>query len=190
MIDLGAAAAGLTGAWRLARLDRGGMRYFDATEEGFWRSFQAALIAAPLYAALVLLRPEDQPLSSDPLRAVLVESIGYVIRWTAFPLAAWYLARAFDCGGRYFGFIVAYNWAQVLQLIIAVPVAVLAASSMAPSSAVNVVALAVTCAVLYYEYFIARSALVIDALPALAFVAADVVIGLILDYVEASLQMQ
>jgi len=189
MIDLGAAAAGLTGAWRLARLDRGGMRYFDASEEGFWRSFQAAIIAAPLYAALVLLRPEDQPLSPDPLRALLIESIGYVIRWTAFPLAAWYLARAFNCSGRYFGFIVAYNWAQVLQLIVAVPVAVLAASSAVPSSIVNIVALAVTVGVLYYEYFIARSALVVDALPALAFVGADVVIGLILDYAETGMQM-
>src|SRR6185437_6240761 len=93
MIDVAAATAGLAGAWRLARLDRNGMRYFEATLDGFWRSFQAAAVAAPIYLILVLLRTDDHPLSSDPVRATLIEAIGYVIDWTAFPLAAWYLCR-------------------------------------------------------------------------------------------------
>ncbi len=190
MIDLGAAAAGLTGAWRMARLDRAGLRYFDATEEGFWRSFQAAIVAAPIYAMLVLLRPEDHPLSSDPLRAILIEAIGYAIQWTAFPLAAWYLCRAFHCTDRYFGFIVAYNWANVLQFIAFLPIALLTASSMLPSAGINLIATVFTAAVIYYEYFIARSALAIDALPALAFVGTDFIIGLVLDSVETTMHMQ
>lgn len=190
MIDVGAAATGLAGAWRLARLDRAGMRYFEATPEAFWRSFQAAIVAAPIYALLVLLRADDHPLSPDPLRAALIEVIGYVIQWTAFPLAAWYLTRAFNCSGRYFGFMVAYNWANVLQFIAFVPVALLSASGWVPGSLVNILALLFTGAVVYYQYFIARTALAVDALPALAFVGTDFIIGLFLDAVETSMHMQ
>ncbi len=190
MIDVGAATAGLAGAWRLARLDRNGMRYFDATVDGFWRSFQAAVIAAPIYLLLVLLRADDHPLSSDPVRATLIEAIGYVIDWTAFPLAAWYLCRAFNCSNRYFGFMVAYNWANVLQMVVFVPVALLSAGAVLPGGLVNLLALALTAAVIYYQYFIARTALEVDVLPALGFVAVAFVIDVMLDAVETTMQLQ
>src|SRR5262245_44712329 len=114
MLDLMGAARGIAGAWRLARLDPGGFRYFDLSEEGFWKSFQAALVAAPLFIVLILLRTEDHPLSADPLRAIFIEAIGYVVGWTAYPLAAWYLASALGKGQRYIAYIIAYNWANVI----------------------------------------------------------------------------
>ena len=190
MIDVAAATAGLAGAWRLARLDRNGMRSFEATVDGFWRSFQAAVIAAPIDLILVLLRTDDHPLSSDPVRATLIEAIGYVIDWTAFPLAAWYLCRAFNCSNRYLGFIVAYNWANVLQMVVFVPVAFLSAAAVLPSGMMSIVALAMTAAVIYNQYLITRTALEVDVLPALAFVAVAFVIDLALDAVETAMQMQ
>lgn len=190
MIDVGAATAGLVGALRLARLDRSGMRYFDATVDGFWRSFQAAVIAAPIYLILVLLRTDEHPLSSDPVRATLIEVIGYVIDWTAFPLAAWYLCRAFNCSNRYIGFVVAYNWANVLQMLAFLPIALLSATDLMPAALVSIIALAVTAAVIYYQYFITRTALGIEALPAIGFVAVSFMIDLLLDTVETAMQMQ
>ena len=190
MIDLRAASAGLTGAWRLARLDPGGMRYFDATLDGFWRSFQAAIVAAPFYLLLLLLSTQDHPLSADPVRAALVEVIGYVINWTAFPLAAWYMARALHCTHRYLGFIVAYNWSTVLQVLAFIPIALLSVTDLVPDDLVIILAFLVTGATIYYRYFIARTALGIEALPALGFVALDFVIGLLLDKVEIALQLQ
>lgn len=190
MIDVAAATAGLAGAWRLARLDRNGMRYFDVTVDGFWRSFQAAVIAAPIYLVLVLLRTDDHPLSADPVRATLIEAIGYVIDWTAFPLAAWYLCRAFNCSSRYLGFIIAYNWANVLQMVVFLPVALLSAGGVLPGGLVSLLALALTAAVIYYQYFITRTALGVDVLPALGFVATAFIIDLLLDAVETTMQMQ
>lgn len=190
MIDVTAATAGLAGAWRLARLDRTGMQYFDATVDGFWRSFQAAAVAAPIYVLLVLLRTNDHPLSADPVRATLIEAIGYVIDWTAFPLAAWYLCRAFNCSNRYLGFIVAYNWANVLQMLAFLPIALLSAGALLPGSAISFLALAVTAAVIYYQYFITRTALGVDVMPALGFVAVAFVIDIMLDAVETAMQMQ
>jgi len=46
----------LYGAYRLARFDAGGMRYFDASIDGFWRSFFAAVLIAPFYLIYQWLR--------------------------------------------------------------------------------------------------------------------------------------
>ena len=42
---------GLYGAWRLAHLDRGGLGYFDASVEGFWKSFFAAAMRVAAISA-------------------------------------------------------------------------------------------------------------------------------------------
>ena len=39
MISLREVFTALYGAYRLARLDAGGLKYFDITDQGFWRSF-------------------------------------------------------------------------------------------------------------------------------------------------------
>ena len=187
MLDLAGAARGLAGAWRLARLDPSGFHAFDLSEEGFWKSFQAAAVAAPLFALLVLLRTDEHPLSDDPLRAIFIEAIGYVIGWVAFPLAAFYLVTALGKGQRYTAYIIAYNWSVVLQIAAFVPVALLSASGALPGSGVVLLALLVTGAVIYYQFFIVRTALGIDALPALGFVAIDLMLGLAIDAVETSL---
>lgn len=187
MIDLPAAARGIAGAWRLARLDPNGFRYFDLSQEGFWKSFQAAAVAAPLFVLLILLRSEEHPLSDDPLRAIFIEAIGYVVGWTAFPLAAWYLASALQKQQRYTAYIIAYNWANVIQVAAFLPVALLSASGVLPGSFVVLLALLLTGAVIYYQFFIVRTALGLEALPALGFVAIDLALGLLIDAIEANL---
>lgn len=187
MIDLAAAARGIACAWRLARLDATAIRDFDASTEGFWKSFQAAIVAAPLFVLLILLRTAEHPLSDDPLRAIFIEGIGYVVGWTAYPLAAWYLANALGKSARYTTYIVAYNWANVLQVAAFVPVAALAASDLAPDTFVVLAALLMTGLVIYYQFFIVRTALGVEALPALGFVAIDLALGLLIDAIEANL---
>ena len=187
MIDLPAAARGIAGAWRLARLDANGFRYFDLSEAGFWKSFQAAVVAAPLFVLLILLRSEEHPLSDDPLRAIFIEAIGYVVGWTAFPLAAWYLASALQKQQRYTAYIIAYNWANVIQVAAFLPLALLSASGVLPGSFVVLLALLLTGAVIYYQFFIVRTALGVEVLPALGFVAIDLMLGLAIDAVETSL---
>lgn len=180
MITLREISYGLFGAWRLAHLDRSGLQYLDDSVEGFWRSFWAAALAAPGYLMLVSLRLSDKPLTSGPGRIFLIELIGYVIGWTLFPLAAWYLVGALGRSTRYIRYIVAYNWANVLQIALYVPVAVFAAGDVLPLPLTSLLGLAATAAVLYYQFFIARSALEIDPLPAAGLVAMDLMLGVLL----------
>ncbi len=178
----------LFGAWRLARRDAAAMRFFNATIDGFWRSFFAAAVALPGYAILVWLRLADRLLPEGAVHALLIEAISYVIGWTAFPLAAFYLVQIFGRPNRYIAYIVAYNWAAVLQVALYVPTALLVGGDLLPQFAGNVIALAVTAAVIFYQYFIARTALGVGAPPALALVGVDLVLSVAVHAVVESMQ--
>jgi hypothetical protein len=179
---------GLFGAWRLAHLDPRGMDYFDRTIDGFWRSFWAAAVMAPAYALIVGLRLIERPTTSGSLRIAAIEIIGYAIGWTAFPLAAWYLLQALGKQDRYLGYIVAYNWANVLQICIYLPITALNASGGMPEAVMSILALAATVAVLYYQYFIARTALQVDMPVAAGIVFMDLLLGIVLHGMVVALE--
>ncbi len=183
--------ASLAGAWRLAMRDRAGMQFFDATIDGFWRSFFAGVIAAPGYAFVVELRLADQLAPEHAMHAYLVEAVIYVVGWLAFPLAAYYLTGVLDRRRNYVGYIVAYNWAGVLQMALYVVAAGLAAPGYAFVAELRldaIVALGATVAVLFYQFNIARIALDVGTAPAVGFVTLDFVISLFLHAAIEALQ--
>ena len=63
---------GIYGAWRLARLERGAMSYFDASAEGFWKSFSAAALLLPGYITAPLARWWAELDTSHTLAVVLL----------------------------------------------------------------------------------------------------------------------
>lgn len=171
-------ARSVYGAWRLARLDPGGMRCFDGTEESFWRSFFAAAIVAPAYALLTGMTYSQLPPGSSVFRITIVECIAYVIGWTAFPLAAVYLTRMVDRGGRYFAYITAYNWSQVISTVLLLAVSFLG-QTVVPGPLAPLLGLAAIAVILAYEWYIARTALNCAGLFAAGFVAVSTFITLV-----------
>lgn len=160
----------LFGAWRLARLDPSGMGHLNLSVEGFWRSFFAAVLVAPGYALLVaqdLLAREEEV---SPIWALLVETLGYVVGWAAFPVAALVLAQLLGLSRNYAALIIAVNWAQVLQIG-----AFLAALALGFVLGSLVVVLA-TGAILFYQWFVIRTALDTSAGIAIAFVLVDLLL--------------
>lgn len=188
MITAREASYSLFGAWRLAHLDPRGMEYFDVSVEGFWRSFWAAAIAGPIYAVVIALKLARQEIELDVLRFLLIEAIGYVILWTAYPLAAWYLIAALGRSNRYTGYIVALNWANVVQFALTLPVVTLIAADGLPAPLAGILRLAVLAAVLYYHYFIARTALEVDAPVAVGLVFTDFAVSFLREIVVLTLQ--
>jgi len=118
-------ATSLYGAYRLARADKSGLNYFDASIDGFWRSFFAAVVIAPLFALFLIVRYSFGEFDASPFRYLMVESISYVIAWVAFPLLMFYIAQAIGREEQYIRYIVAYNWASVWQNFVYIPLAVL-----------------------------------------------------------------
>ena len=162
----------LYGAYRLAWFDVSGMTLFNLTVEGFWRSFFAAVLVAPAYAVLVGLRA---PAAEVNIALVfLIESIGYVLAWCAFPLVALVLTRLLGLDRNYVALIVAHNWSAVLQM--AVFVAVVLLGVIVPAALGTLLVTVTTVAILVYQWFVIRTALQTSGAMALMLLLVDLVI--------------
>ncbi len=172
---------GLFAVWRLAHLDKSGMQYIDTTIEGFWKSFFAAAITLPGFAALQALAlvtiPNAAPASPWP-RVVVLFAIAYVIRWVAFPLAMTGVAEILDRRERYIPTMVAYNWSSVVQIAVALPAGVVVAA--AGGGPISLLDLVVMIGILVYLWFIIRTTLDVPGPTAGALVALDFVLNLLI----------
>jgi hypothetical protein len=167
----------LYGAWRFARLDRHALHYFDLSHRGTWRSFWAAAYCYPAFLLERWLEVPAETVASSGLGHVfLVESIAYVISWTAFPLAVLALCRGLKREERGFDFITAYNWSIVLQIALFVLIGLL--SLMLPASAGVALQRLGLIAALIYEWFIALVAIGAGGWLAGVIVILDIIIGL------------
>ena len=174
------ASRSIQGAWGLLRRDPGAPTAFNATLDGFWRSFFAAVALLPLdLAYLALIGPTGGTEQAAPGTRWTINFLVYVIGWTAWPLIAVYLTRAMGCGERLIGYIVAYNWSQLLTGPFLIGLDVIGRISLPPEAAVfvNLFGLA---GVLFYEYLIARQMLAIAAGKAVVVVLAAFVLVLVL----------
>src|SRR5260370_42305757 len=104
------------GALRLAVGDRRGLGFFDASIEGFWRSFRAGLICYPFYLLLVSFRVTAAQWEVSGVAPILVvETIAFVISWVAYPLLILPVSRQLGRRARFLSFMVAYNASQIPQ---------------------------------------------------------------------------
>ena len=178
----------LTGCLRLARGDRGGLSCFDRSLGGFWRSFRAAVICYPLYLVLLAMRVSvAEWQTSGGWRIVMVETIGYVVAWVAFPLLMLNVVRWIGREHRFFEFMVPYNWCQVPQSALFVLVGLESASGILSIQASQAIDIVAALATLVYEWFIARVALDTTGLVAVFVVLVDLVLGVLVSHVTGRL---
>ena len=179
--------AALYGAWRLMRFDAGGMAWFDVSITGFWRSFFAAVLVAPGFAVLLMYNLAgrgDEPVGLA--RAIVVWTVAYAVMWAAFPIAAILITRLLRLGGRYIPLIIAYNWANVPQMVVNL-VATLISAGGEPGGPGNLVALGAFIYLRVYLWFVMRAALETTALTAAAIVLFDFLIGAIIGFTASGL---
>jgi hypothetical protein len=171
--------AALQGAIRLARLDAGGLSLFDRTVGGFWRSFFAAVLIAPVRVFL-LMTTREVPADVDGLRVFAVETIAYVISWLIFPFAMLFVVDLMNRRARYFDYLVPYNWSNIPQAILVVMASGVA--SLVPSLS-GLLLVVVVVSILIYEWFIAKVGLQISNTAAIALALFDFALGVSLDEV-------
>jgi len=179
-------AAALAGVRGLVRFDARALAFFNATHEGFWRSFWAAAILAPFAAIIVARRVILEPPESL-WRVIAFETIGYALGWLAFPLL---MVRIADLLGRrdhYFLYIVAINWFQLVQIAFAGPILLLGLMGIIPPAGEEVLSLLVFAALLGYDWFIAKSALRVAGGTAAALVIIKLLLDFLIDRLSASL---
>lgn len=169
---------GMYGAWRLALLDKSAMQIFDRSVAGFWKSFFAAVIVLPGYALVIFYDVSEQDVSAGWPRIVVVSAIAYVMGWVFFPLAVHTICGMIGKQKAFIGYIVALNWAEVIQISVYLPVMVLTATNALTPGATGLLNTAVVLLLSTYAWFIARTALGVSTMGAVGFVMLNMIIAL------------
>jgi hypothetical protein len=178
-------AAALVGVWRLMHLKIDGFLCFDATLDGFWKSYWAAVIALPPSILLIASHASGVDLESlDTF--ILAQAIGYAVSWLAYPLLMVHISQYLGLWPRYFTYMVSYNWFQIVQVLAWLPILILAMFGV-PAPVMLVVSLAVNAALLFYSWFIARHGLGVDGITATALVIIDFLLSLLINHMADSL---
>jgi hypothetical protein len=167
----------LYGTWRLARMDPSGLVFFERSPEGFWRSWWSLAFIYPAGLLMSGIHAGPQWQEAGLLRVALVQAIGTVIGYAAFPLIALTLARFVDRSAQFFDYIVAYNWSQVPVSAAFLLVAALAGAGVLGEGGwlgLEAAVLAGWCA---YHTYLALVSLRAGATPAVALVLLDLVLG-------------
>ncbi len=178
MITVHELSMGLTGAWRLARGDRAGLGYFDASANGAIRSFYAALVALPLATLFLGLDLANQDIDTPVAAIVLVFLLAFVLDWAAFPLAVLGLAPKMGFEDHVLRYIPALNWARVLELVVLLPAAALGAAEVGGMGAMFRLVLMMV--VLVYHWFVAKAALEVTGPQAAFLVGLNLLMGFII----------
>ena len=170
MITLAEILRGLAGAARIIRFDATARDWYEDSLVAAKRSFWAALLGLPFD---LLTRVVPSPVQPDRGFDPVLDLLGYVIGWTAYPLAAWYLTRALRVNARYARYLTAYNWLNVVQLALFAPLTALLRLSGNVGDAANIVGLGIFALSAAYLYFTARVFLQVPSHQAVGLVVVD-----------------
>jgi hypothetical protein len=170
------------GAWGIFTNRPDAMRNFDVSLEGFWRSFQALLVVAPVYFItslsdqLVVVGAPDSPVTGGQYWAS--EVLTLVLDWVALPALLALIGGFVGIRKSYLAYIVVRNWAQPLMLA---PFALLSVLAMAglSSDLLLIPSVVVIGYSLRFSYLIVRRTLGVEIDVAIAFVALDVLTSLL-----------
>lgn len=179
-------ADGLTGAWLLANRDLAGYGCFNQTADGFWRSFMAIPLVAPLYLYAVTAEADlaaatgsdsAEPAGETGAGFYVVNSLALVLEWAVYPLVLALLANTIGIARRYAVYIIAYNWSSVLVMAAFVPPVLLFDLGILGVGGALLLNFVVMLAALYYRWYVARTALETTGAVAAGLVVGDLILS-------------
>ena len=173
--------AALFGSWRLMRFDADGMNWFDFSSAGFWRSFYAALPAAPFFALLVYLDFQKHTAPVDVGWEIFVTILVYGIGWAIVPLMMIPVTKLFGASHSFIPMIVAYNWTTVPQIILQALGALLGTLGLISEGLSAIILFTVVVYVLVFEWFVIRTALQTTTTTAIGIVMLLETVGILIN---------
>jgi hypothetical protein len=179
--------AALAGVVRLWRGDAAGFLAFDRSLGGFWRSYTAAVLGAPVHALLLAVSRGEAAGPIASAHDAAIEAIAYMMTWVAYPLLMTGIVRRLGRDDRYFDYMVPYNWSALAQLALFTLAATLRLAL--PGFLGSVLMLVAIAAVLHLQWFIAREGLGVSGRVAFLILLGDLslslLIGGVADYLKA-----
>jgi len=178
-----AAMAGVRG---LLRFDARAFGQFNATHDGFWHSFWAAAILAPLVAIGVIRSVVEHPPESL-WRYLAYQIIAYALGWLAYPFVMVWIVDHLGRRERFYGYFAAYNWFQLAETAGTTALVLLGMLGILPDDAAMFLFLVMQGVFLGYNWFIARRGLAVEGGTAAMLVAIDFLLGLIISWIALTL---
>jgi hypothetical protein len=160
-----------------------GLKSFDMSEDGFWRSFAAILLTLPAYIVSVaferlrlgVLQPDHPLLDNFWIDAVV--ALGHVIGFIALPVAMIWVTRSFRLTGAYVPFVIVTNWITVIgQLALSVPAMLLLLGWATPALA-SIFSFAFVVIILRLQWFATKATLQVPSLPAFGIVLLGIMLS-------------
>ncbi len=174
----------LTGAWRLFLGKPDALRFFDTSVDGFWRSFRAIILVAPLYGLVALADRNDMLTDANPgddysnAQFWAAKALTLALDWVTLPILLGVIANFIGIRRGYPALIVARNWATVLMIIPFAAIGLIDLAGIGSASALVLPSLVALVATFRMSYEIARKTLGVDADVAVAFVVLDFLVSL------------
>jgi len=173
----GEIASALQGTYRIALRDPAGAWMLDDSVAGVRKSFFVAVLLAPLYALVVIIRSYlDQP-PDDALGVFLVEGSAYFAGWLVWPVIAFEIARCFSVRTAWRRYVVAYNWSHVWIMLLQLPLLALSQSGLMASQAGGFATIVTLLLVVAYRFLLARDVLGIDRHAAVGVAFLDLIVS-------------
>ncbi|MXQ11623.1 hypothetical protein [Microvirga makkahensis] len=160
-----------------------GLKSFDMSERGFWRSFAAIWLTLPAYIVslaferlrLGLLKPDRSLL--DSIWIDLVVALGHVAGFAALPLAMIWIARSFDLTRAYVPFVIVTNWITVMSMLVLSLPAMLLLLGWATPALASVFSLAFAVIIVRMQWFATKATLGVPGLAAFGIVLLGIVLN-------------
>ncbi|SDH29232.1 hypothetical protein [Roseospirillum parvum] len=176
---IGEVAAAIAGVARLIRLDATGFLMFDASPRGFWMSFWAAAVIAPMVALNSLVFAISQGMTGGLVVQMVGDVLVFAIGWMLYPLIMLPLADWMERGQHGLRYLVGYNWFQVFANVVALPLQLFAASGSLAGGIEQLLFLGFMSALLLYGWFMVQKGLDVGPGTGAALVMVDVVVSLL-----------
>ncbi len=175
----------LEGSARVILRQPGAKACFDVSERGFWRSFVAMVIAAPIHFWLFLslrqLLIDRGAATGDTYTPVafgpdfLIETCTYVASWTLFPILLVFLTRWMNIAEHFAPYIIVRNWTFLLvYLVLDIPPMALYNLGILSLESHTFLALVSAILNIWILWLIAQAALKVNGGQAFALVTIDV----------------
>jgi uncharacterized membrane protein YhaH (DUF805 family) len=172
------AVRGLKACWRLVCMDEDGLDDLDVSSDGFWNSFAAIFLVAPLYlyssaaSARLAVPPQSAPYWFTDL-AVLA------LLWVMWPWIMITVSRLLDRQQNYVRYIVANNWSSVYVMSALVFALLLRQLGGLDGVTGALLALSVSLWSMYFNWYIVRTALQVSATTAVMLVAGEIALSIV-----------
>tara|TARA_R110002072_G_scaffold221883_1_gene378924 strand:+ start:649 stop:1230 length:582 start_codon:yes stop_codon:yes gene_type:complete len=152
MITLQEIRSSLTGAFLLAKRAPDALSAFNLSTDGFYRSFYAMLLAAPVFAVENAFDYRTFDTATPFVPFILLLCLALWVSWGTYLFVMGLLTRFMGLGARYGTFAIVYNWVQFGLILIWLPVTVIAAGILPPGfgSLLNLIFIIATYAYLWY----------------------------------------